>query len=56
MFYQEPLTKDILQEIQQQVSVRMQEMQAELEVAFLEQDQQLSITFKTIKPLHHLNP
>tara|TARA_R100001594_G_scaffold1363_1_gene5884 strand:- start:5728 stop:8028 length:2301 start_codon:yes stop_codon:yes gene_type:complete len=38
VFYQQPLTKEVLQQIQQQVSVQIQEMQAELQVKFLEQD------------------
>ena len=49
VFYQEPLTKEVLQEIQQQVNVRMQEMQAELQVAFLEQDKQMQMAVQSGK-------
>ena len=41
VFYQQPLTQEVLQQIQQQVSVQIQEMSAELQVKFLEQDQSM---------------
>ena len=41
VFYQKPLTKEVLQQIQQQVSVQIQEMGAELQVKFLEQQKSM---------------
>jgi|TARA_R110000824_G_C15224812_1_gene677881 hypothetical protein len=47
VFYQEPLTQEVLKNIQEQVSVRMQEMAAELQVGFLEQDQQMQMAVQS---------
>tara|TARA_R100000234_G_scaffold3291_3_gene2750 strand:- start:8289 stop:10589 length:2301 start_codon:yes stop_codon:yes gene_type:complete len=47
VFYQEPLTREILQQIQQQVSVQMQEMQAEMQVSFLEQQKSLEMALQS---------
>ena len=41
VFYQQPLTKEVLQQIQQQVQVQMQEMAAEQQVKFLEQEKSM---------------
>ena len=41
VFYQQPLTKEVLQQIQQQVQVQIQEMSAELQVKFLEQQKSM---------------
>ena len=49
VFYQQPLTKEVLQQIQQQVSVKIQEMQAEMEVQFLEQQQQMQLAVQSGK-------
>ena len=43
VFYQQPLTREVSQQIQQQVSAKMQEMKAEMEVKFLEQQQQMQM-------------
>ena len=47
VFYQEPLTKEVLQQIQQQVAVKIQEMQAELEVGFLEQQKAMQMAVQS---------
>tara|TARA_E500000305_G_scaffold55010_1_gene43878 strand:+ start:6632 stop:8932 length:2301 start_codon:yes stop_codon:yes gene_type:complete len=41
VFYQQPLTKEVLQQIEQQVKVQMQEMANELQVKFLEQQKSM---------------
>ncbi|QDP60876.1 MAG: putative portal protein [Prokaryotic dsDNA virus sp.] len=41
VFYQQPLTKEVLQQIQQQVKVQMQEMASELQVKALEQQKSM---------------
>jgi len=47
VFYQEPLTQEVLQDIQQQVSVRMQEMQAEMQVSFIEQQKSMEMAVQS---------
>ena len=42
VFYRRELPPEQLEQIQQQVQVRMQEMQSEMEVQFIEQNQQMS--------------
>ena len=49
VFYQKPLTPEVLKEIEQQVSIRMQEMKAEMEVQFLEQQKQMQMAVQSGK-------
>jgi hypothetical protein len=47
VFYQQPLTKEVLANIQEQVSVQIQEMAAELEVKFLEQQKSMDMALQS---------
>jgi hypothetical protein len=47
VFYQEPLTQEVLKGIEEQVQVQLQEMAQEMQVSFLEQEKQMQMALQS---------